>query len=189
MRTFPLGLTGSLLAITALGGCLGSDNFDFNKQAIEAAGLIRDFQDLSATTLDGMPDQGSVQYTGVASFSYDTQLQSDDPTSFDLLSDVSLTADFDTNDVTGSFTSFNSRDGGVDGTIELEDGAVAGNLMAANATGTITDGDTAIDLSFDVNGIFRGEDGQAISGGMVGSYTPEGGETGELFGLFGAEAN
>lgn len=189
MRTIPLGLTGSFLAITALSGCLGSNNVDFTQQAVDAAMLLGEFQSLPATGVNEMPETATVVYTGTASFSYDEQLQTGDPTSFDLLSDVTITADFDTNDVTGDFTNFNSRDGNVEGTVTLDDGAVAGNLMAANASGTIVDGDVSTDMVLDVNGIFRGPDGQAISGGMSGSYVSDDGSSGEMFGLFGVDSN
>lgn len=186
MLSSKLTLTGSVAAITLLSGCLGTDNPDFNKQAIEALQFVSQLESIDTTVADEMPTTGTAEYRGVATFTYDEPRSTSNPNS-DLFADVAMTANFETNDVTGTIDAFNSPEGNVAGTVDVTDGAIASSLMQANATGTITDttGDIALDL--DLDGVFRGDDAGNITGTISGTYTPEGGAEGEIFGGFGVD--
>ncbi|SMY07087.1 hypothetical protein [Flavimaricola marinus] len=183
-------LIGTGIAMTLLGGCLGTENPDFNKQAIEAVQFVNQLEDLPATDPEMMPqdNSGNVEYRGVAAFNYDVPVTSANPGA-DLFADMSLTADFENNDISGSITSFNSANGNVSGTVDVTDGAIVQNLMAANGNGDIVDDGTTIALDLDLDGQFRGETGTAITGAITGSYTPEGESQGDIFGTFGVDQN
>lgn len=180
-------LLGTGLALTLLSGCLGTENPDFNQQALDGLAFVNQLETLPETQPEDLPT-GTVAYDGVVSLTYDAPLSNSNPGT-DLFADMTLTADFDTNDIAGEITSFNSPQGNVAGTVDVTDGAIAGSLMQANAIGTVVDGDNSIDLDLDVAGQFRGTTGTAITGVISGTYTPEGGSEGDVFGSFGVEAD
>jgi hypothetical protein len=185
MITRTYTLFGAGLAMTLLGGCLGTENPDFNKQGIEAVRFINQLEDLPETA--EMPTTGSVEYRGVAAFTYDAPLSDANP-GVDLFADMTMTADFDTNSIEGTIDSFNSPNGNVSGTVDVTDGAIVSNIMQANGSGTIVDGDTSTALTLDLTGQFRDEDGSVVTGVISGEYT-EGETVGDVFGTFGVDSN
>lgn len=177
-------LFGAGLAMTLLGGCLGTENPDFNKQGIEAVRFINQLEDLPVTS--EMPTTGSVEYRGVASFTYDPLPSQDDP-GVNLFADMTLTADFDTNSVEGQIDSFNSPNGNVSGTVDVTGGTIISNTMRANGSGTIVDGEDSTVLDLNLAGEFRDEDASVVTGLITGTYETNGAETGAIVGSFGVD--
>lgn len=186
MRTAPLKLTASFICLTSMTACIGTDNPDFNQQARDGLQLINSFNELPVTPAGNIPT-GSSTYTGVAGFNLDTLAVQGDQ--FELLADLEITADFDTNDITGNLSSFNTPDGNGTGTINLTNGAIVGNAFAVDANGNVglPEGDSIL-LEVDMNGVFRGAAANAVTGNGSGSYTLESnGTSGPIFVQFGAD--
>lgn len=185
MRSIIFKVVGTGLALTLLGGCLGTENPDFNQQAVDALRFINDLEDLPVTAADDLPS-GTVAYSGLASFNYDAPRTAD---GVDLLADMTLTADFDTNRVEGTIDRFNSPSGNVSGSVDVTDGAIVLNALQANGEGTIVEGDTSTELTFELLGQFRDTDGSVATGEIEGTYSSDDGSEGALFGNFGVEQN
>ena len=183
IRPVPVVLVTLLVA-----ACQGTDNRAFNQLGQEGTEFLEGVSGLPVTSASAVPTSGSVSYQGVAGFVYDEPVVVGS-TYYDLLADVQITASFASNTVTGSISQFNSPEGAVSGTVPVTDGVISGGFVAANATGTIVDGGTVVALDLDMAGVFRGDQAQAITGSANGSYTPEGGATGQIFGVFGVDAD
>ena len=190
MTAVPIPRAAGALALGGLVALAACDevNLDYNRQAIDVATRLVAIDALPPTETANLPS-GTATYTGVAAFSYDAPLQTGGTTNFDLLSDISITADFQTNGISGSLSNFNAPDSAMSGTIDLTNGALAGNVLEADAIGTISDGTTDVDLDLTLLGGFRGEDGTAIFGAAAGTYATSDGQDGTVFGGFGAETN
>lgn len=180
-------LTVIAAALSGLSACIGTDNPDFNQQAIDGAQLIGSFQGRQLTPLADMPGTGRATYTGVAGFNLDQPGSTLNP--FELLADLEVVSDFDTNEVTGDLSSFNTPDGPGTGTIPLTNGEIVGNALVMDANGQIglPDGDSMA-INADLAGVFRGNGAAVVVGSGDGSYTMQNsGDTGELFVQFGAD--
>ncbi len=182
-RTFIFGIP----ALLALGACgVISDNPDYNQQAIDGARLLNQFAALPITPPSSVPDTGSATYFGIAGFTYDDVLATDEQ--YDLLADVEVTADFDANSVSGRMSSFNSVDGNVSGSLDIKNGAIVGNVFTADAVANLglPDGVTQ-NIDMDVNGLFRAAGAGAVAGTGNGTYTNSDNTSGDIYVSFGAD--
>lgn len=178
-------LTIGLVTVTSLSGCLLTQNRAFNQQALDGAQLINEVNALPFVSQSDMPDTGSATYTGVASLNYDERLDVGDENN-DYNAEVTLEANFGSSDLTGEMTNFQSPNGAVDGTLDLENGAVIDNFVDGDFVGTIEDDGESIDLSVDIDGVFRGDgtgEPAAISGDLDGDYTTAN-DSGNIFGSY-----
>lgn len=165
-----------------------SSSQTYDDQIIMINDLTFSNSTMSNTPGDQMPTSSVIAYEGVAGFSFD------DPAGgigdYDVMSDLSLEADFGTGAVTGSMDNFNTRDD-VDlvGNLTLTEGEVQGTNFTANAIGSFTDGTTAELWDLDIVADFVGANGTAVQGTAVGSITNGGTINSEVFGDLIAQEN
>lgn len=174
---------------TALSGCLLTENRDFNQAALDAAQISDDLAGLGSVDDDDLPTSGSANYTGVAAINYDERRDIGDENN-DYFADIMFETDFESGDVEGSMSNFQSPDGAVSGELVLSNGQVFGDGVDGDFEGTITDDGDDITMDMDVNSDFVG-DGTGEPAGLVGTlngeYESDDRGDGEMLGSFVAE--
>ena len=83
-------------------------------------------------------------------------------------------------------TNFQSPDGAVEGSLELEGGQIIDNFVDGDFVGTITDDGEDIDMELDIDGFFQGDgtgEPAALSGEIDGDFV-SGTDTGNVFGSY-----
>jgi hypothetical protein len=200
MKISYFGRIALVCAVSAVAGCseiqaLFEDDDDamdepvetfssFDGQVVEGLDFIRLAEDLDATETSDMPTSGSVGYTGVAGFAYDAA-PAGNAASYEVMADVSLQADFEDGDITGTFDNFNTVDDmAMDGSLTLTEGTINGAMMTGNAIGDFVDGTDAVIWNLEVAGEFLGDDGEYIYGIANGTADNGGSEVTDVFGEF-----
>ena len=202
MTKFPIGRIALLCAVSALAGCSSIEDLfassddandtddvpvetfsSFDGQIIERLDYVRLGEDLDATETDDMPSSGAVAYNGVAGFSYNAPAEGVED--YEAMADVTLQADFEHGDVTGTFDNFNTVDDEeMAGTLTLTEGEITDNTMAANAIGSFDNGTDAVLWNLDMNGEFLGDEGEYIYGTANGTADNGGSSVTDVFGEF-----
>lgn len=155
----------------------------FDDQAISALDFMRLNEDLSVTDASDMPTTGSAAYAGVAGFNYDARATGLED--YDVMADVTLEADFDDGDVTGTFDNFNTFDDQVlDGELTVTEGTIDETSVTGNAIGSFVDGEDAALWDLEINGDFLGNDGENIFGTVDGTISNGGSDETQVFGDF-----
>jgi hypothetical protein len=154
----------------------------YDDQIIQINDLNFDLAEVSTTPADQMPITGAAVYEGVVGFS-NTTPASGNISEYDMMSDLTLQADFATGGVTGTMDNFNTRgDVDMDGSLTLTEGTITGTSFTANAIGSFTEGTTAEIWDLDVRADFMGASGTAIEGTANGTISNGGSLTTEVFG-------
>lgn len=103
-----------------------------------------------------------------------------------MVSDVTISADFVANTVSGIFTNFEDASGkNVTGDLSLSSGLISDETYAANAIGTLDVGGTDHMINGVVVGQFLGSTQDLLGGGFAANRTI-GTNTDTLYGTFGA---
>ena len=156
----------------------------FDGQIVDALDFIRMGDDLDATDASDMPTSGSVGYTGVAGFAYD-EAPGGNAANYEVMADVSLEADFEDGDITGTFDNFNTVDDlEMDGSLTVTEGTIDGTTMTGNAIGDFVDGTDAVIWNLELAGEFLGDEGEYIYGIANGTADNGGSEVTDVFGEF-----
>ena len=191
-----IGLTGcgSLFGDDSGGGSGGGGTLDasYDAQVIQSLDLFRTYNGVGQTPVDQMPEAGFATYSGVVGFSHDTA-----PTSvadYDIMSDVTLRAEFGTNGtdgtMTGTMENFNTVDDvEMNGMLTLTEGQITGSTLTANAIGSFSDGTDAAIWDLEVTANFVGAGGASIIGTANGTITNGGSVTSTVFGDLVADTN
>ncbi len=169
--------TSALIFFAAMGGCStssgdnsggGSSDATYAEQAALAADLQEEIFPLSATDPGFLRDTGSVSYAGVFSVVADQVV---------LLGDLSLTADFETDEVTGGLSNVNGTNG-VDygGSVLLTGGVIdrdasVSQTVTGDLAGEVSDGTNTVVFDTSINGDFFGDNEAYIGGDVTGDVT------------------
>lgn len=202
MKISHFGRIALLCAVSAVAGCssiedLFNSNNDnestdepvetfssFDGQIVEGLDFIRMGGGLDSTDASDMPTSGSVGYAGVAGFAYD-EAPGGNAANYEVMADVSLQADFEDGDMTGTFDNFNTVDDmEMDGSLTLTEGTIDGTSLAGNAIGDFVDGTDAVIWNLEVAGEFLGDEGEYIYGIANGTADNGGSEVTDVFGEF-----
>lgn len=200
MKISHFGRMALVCAVSAVAGCseiqaLFEDDDDtmddpvetfssFDGQIVDGLDFIRLAEDLDATDEADMPTSGSVAYAGVAGFAYD-EAPAGNAANYEVMADVSLQADFEDGDMTGTFDNFNTVDDvEMDGSLTLTEGTIDGATMSGNAIGDFVDGTDAVIWNLEVAGEFLGDDGEYIYGIANGTADNGGSQVTDVFGEF-----
>ncbi|SMY07086.1 hypothetical protein [Flavimaricola marinus] len=159
----------------------GGTGASFDDQFLLIDDLNFELSELSNTPSDQMRDSGTATYEGVVGFSNDSPAVS--ISDYDMMSDLTLQADFGTGAMTGTMDNFNTRgDVDMDGSLTLTEGEIKGTNFTANAIGSFTDGTDAEIWDLEVVADFIGANGSAIEGTAQGTISNGGSVTTEVFG-------
>lgn len=154
----------------------------YDDQIILINDLTFDMTEVSATPADQMPTTGAAVYEGVVGFANTTPANGN-ISEYDMMSDLTLQADFASGAMTGTMDNFNTRaDVDMNGSLTLTEGTITGTNFTANAIGAFTDGTTAEIWDLDVVADFMGASGTAIEGTANGTISNGGSVTTEVFG-------
>lgn len=203
MKTHSLfGLVAVVAASTGLSGCASlfeedapvesteivSADISYDDQVIESLDLFRAIEGVGQTPGDQMPTSGFATYSGVVGFSNEAPPAS--AADYDMMSDLSLRADFGTGGMTGVMDNFNTvGDGQMNGTLTLTEGAITGSSFTANAIGSFTDGTSAEVWDLEIAADFIGAGGSAVVGTANGTISNGGSVTSNVFGALVADRN
>lgn len=158
-----------------------STGASYDDQIIQINDLTFDLADVSPTPADQMPTTGAAVYEGVVGFS--NASPANGIGDYDMMSDLTLQADFASGAMTGTMDNFNTRnDVDMDGSLTLTEGSITGTNFTANAIGSFTEGTTAEIWDLDVVADFMGASGSAIEGTANGTISNGGSVTTEVFG-------
>lgn len=153
----------------------------YDDQIIMINDMTFDNSTMSNTPGDQMPTTGMATYEGVVGFSYTSPANGIGD--YDVMSDLSVQADFGSGGVTGTMDNFNTRDDvDLNGNLTLTEGEIQGTNFTANAIGSFSDGTTAELWDLDVVADFVGANGTALQGTATGTISNGGSENTEVFG-------
>lgn len=167
--------TSVLITVATLSACGSSSNDEpptFAAYDSAFATLDADAAAEANTPESGIPP-GQVEYEGVARGTLVLAGRTD----YEILGDLEMRADFDSDAVTGSITDFvTSDDEAVAGTLDLSDGqvgrGVTAGVIAVDATGTLTDPlGRDVEVDADMLGRLRGADGAFVTGTFDGDLS------------------
>jgi hypothetical protein len=128
-----------------------------------------------------MQNSGSATFDGVASLKPLAALNPE------LLSRFNLTAQFADDTVSGELFDFADADGSpITGTVDLENGAIAGNALSFDMNGSLTRDGKAVVVAGTGQGNFGGEGPTKLLGGLVGTTKEEANPVVPITGIFAA---
>ena len=130
---------------TSLSGCLLTRNQDFNQFASQGAQLLEDVGGRDELDASELPDTGSASYEGVATLNYDERLDVGNENN-DYYSAIVFETDFESGNVQGTMSDFQSPEGAVGGQLVLVDGEVFGNGVRGDFAGTLDDDGTDVEI-------------------------------------------
>jgi hypothetical protein len=144
------------------------ENSNGNTSTKSFVDLSREFSSLregqtgmSGTAIADMPISGTTNYVGVAEYTYASDQGR-------MLSDMSLTTNFQNSKVSGRLDNFSDpREGKISGGLDIA-GNITGNEFNASATGKLTQVDAFANVDIDLSGDFLGSDASQISGTGTG---------------------
>lgn len=163
-----------IIDVTTAGGA-------YDDQIIQSLDLMFALEGSSITPSDQIPTSDTASYSGVVGFSNDSPAQN--VAEYDMMSDLSINADFASGEISGTFDNFNTRDDvALNGSLTLTEGQVAGTGFTANAIGAFTDGTNAEIWDLEVVADFVGAGGAGIVGTANGTISNGGSDTSDVFG-------
>ena len=116
-----------------------------------------------------MPANGTASFDGIAAMNWGPPVSDSGGTN--LLSRVTLNADFAANTIGGDFTGFERPSGAqIGGSLAVTNGTIAGNAVSFNLVGQLTgavEGDIAASTE---NATFLGDGAQGIEGDLTGTF-------------------
>ena len=169
-----LGLSGCGAAERAIADRIGDDDdairggtqFDV---LLDEGLAIRDILDPLAPATN-MPPNGTASFDGIAAMNWGPPVVDSGGTN--LLSRVTLNADFAANTIGGIFADFERPSGAqINGLLAVTGGTIAGNTVSFNVTGRLTG---AVDGNIEAsttNATFLGDGAQGIVGDLTGTFT------------------
>lgn len=166
---------GAVLVALLLSGCGGSSSGPGSyEELLDTNQALSERLDPDKLT-DVMPTVGTATYSGATAFATgEGRTAAYILYNADLVSDLELLADFEANKITGSMTGFKSRDGRpVTGTVDLTNGGIAGNQLAAELSGTLLIDGTPVNFADGtMTGGFFEPDAGIVGGGLAAAgYT------------------
>lgn len=174
---------------TALSGCLLTRNQDFNQYASQGSTLLEEVEGIPELEANDLPDTGSANYEGVATLNYDERLDVGNENN-DYYSAIVFETDFDSGNVQGTMSDFQSPEGAVGGQLVLVDGEVFSNGVSGDFVGTLDDdgNDVEIDVAVSQSDFLGDGTGEpsALTGNLNGAYVTDDDE-GDILGVFVTE--
>jgi hypothetical protein len=192
--TFKIALVAPVIAVTLSacgGGTSGISGFeDLGNKADGITKRVNDIGEYDAesdtfknkTEVGEMPTQGTAAYAGVAGlWLNDDQQKGEDDRAIggtpEVAAEISLTADFETSEISGSLTNFQAskEDDTLNGTVDISGGSISGGNLNANLSGTLggnVDGqDEEHTFTGAMTGTFLGDNAEAAVGYIDGSLS------------------
>lgn len=154
----------------------------FTDDAMAALELAADYANVEETPVGNLP-AGTATYNGYGGFIAGAGKIEDVTTDAELVSRLTLQADFGNDTIGGSFHTFRSRDGSpVTGSVQIQNGVISDNAITSNVAGALNIDGVPTFILGDLEGFFLGIDGQGVSGLTTGTAG-----TDDFSGIFVAE--
>lgn len=179
--------TAAVVTLSACGGSsTGGGQSSFEQLSAEGTDLIARYGNAPTTALSAMPT-GTATYSGYAAYSTQFSSPADIVQFAETLSEVELTANFDTSALNGRAFNFRYVDPAyqVSGDLAIA-GNITGNSFDASISGTLTESFEGASLPVNWNGNLSGEFVGSNADALRGTGTATG-DAG-LFGTFPASA-
>jgi hypothetical protein len=142
-------------------GSGGTPTKSFRDLSREYSSLRDGQMNMSGTAIADMPVSGTTNYVGVAEYSYVSDQGR-------MLSDMSLTTNFQNSKVSGRLDNFSDpREGKISGGLDIV-GNIKGNQFDASAKGRLTQVDAYANVDVDLSGDFLGNEASQIAGTGTG---------------------
>ena len=161
----------STVLLSACGGGGGAGGISFASLEQTGVDIYVKHYNSNETPVSSMPS-GSATFTGVAAFnntnvsSLQEFLNTADP-----LAKLTLNANFSSNSISGSVTDIKSWNGSAtSGSVNISNGRISGNTFLADANGIVYLEGNAAEVNALVDGIFHGNNAQAVVGSSVGTF-------------------
>lgn len=158
-------------AAFALSACLGGGSAD-NEEFQDEFDLFSALSAGELASIDTGARTGTATMTGAVAVNVET----DDGEEVEVLSPLTLEADFDADTATGSANDFNAYDvdgnivegGDLDGSMAVTNGAISGDEFTADLDGTLTNDDnSSFVFDLEMDGGFYDNNGTTVVGGDV----------------------
>lgn len=162
-----------------------STRLSYDEISERGTALIAEIDEVDPTPISAMPTRGSATYEGYSAFAYDSSMSDE----ADVLSQVTLNADFASGGVGGRFHNLQEREvGALDGDIPITEGGITDNVFTGRAVGTVGNDQVGnVDVDLDLLGVFGGDNTEYVSGVVEGGLQSDQGTDG-LSGVFGGRA-
>ena len=172
-----------LLGLSTLSACGGGGGgTSFSSLSQTGTDMIVKYYNAPATSVSNMPT-GSAKYQGVAAFNSSPIIDSTFIATADPLAKLTLTADFNSDSISGAVTGIKTYDGSpASGTVNIRGGTISGNTFLATADGVIYLEGVAAPVNALVDGVFVGTNAEGVFGTSAGTF---GGQT--FYGAYIAE--
>ncbi|WP_145111087.1 transferrin-binding protein-like solute binding protein [Cereibacter sediminicola] len=184
-------VVGLVVVAAGLSACGGSDGgTSFDSLATRGDSLIEKYEVVELTPVGSMPTAGTASYEGVAGYffseaAYDAAESAADA---DVLSTVSLTANFSDSSIAGSLGNFKDREGvSVSGSVAIKDGQIMDNVFMADLDGSITAENETATVRGVTYGGFVGGTAEAVMGAIEADIIHGPSDVEGLYGEFIAE--
>lgn len=173
----PLALAACSMSPPDDGSLPVPEGGSFKSLALQGEQIAATYGADDPTLIASMPANGVGVYRGIAAFGdaekYDTQEELDaaEIADLDAIGRVTMTADFETGAIDGSIHDIKAKDNSnIDGAISI-DGDITKNLIAAQLSGTISNGGVSTDVTGTLAGGFVGDKADAVVGEFLGDLS------------------
>lgn len=200
LRSRPRAVFVLIPAAAILSGCEPCPYFP-NKESCKLTDeyfrLGEELDALEPTPVEDMPTSGTATYDGIARTQLSLEPDSEAVSySVFLQSQVRMTADFGSGQISGDMTNFNTFGNSVRGSLDIENGVISGNTFAADVNGIREQGDLEfyareagefvnygsgdVSVSGAMDGGFLGADAQGLEATMTGTAVLDAGPVGDV---------
>ncbi len=133
------------------------------------------------TPVGTMPKKGTATYKGAAVYSTTHDLVdvirkkgryftvAEIRETIQATSDVTLTADFAADSISGSLTNFHDEDGAIAGAVDIKNGTITQNTFKGELSGNLALSGKSSPVTGDMEGVFNGYGAQGLGGNLTGS--------------------
>lgn len=158
----PQFFLGANLLLAACGGGGsggGGGDPDYEAMRVRSVALNDRIVNATATPADSMPTAGTATYSGLAGFSTTNGGPSE------IMSEASLTANFDNSSISGGLANFRHyQNGAMPGSVSFQNGTIDKNKFEADLGGSLTVQNAAAPVAGQMTGVFGGGNADLASG-------------------------